>query len=90
MQINVTAETQFNSFSVLIMVVLIFSIANQRHPEIIGLHRGLKRDTPEISAIIDRVLDKTPQNRYHTTEELAKDLRNCLKNIKKINDGLIN
>ncbi|MFT5395902.1 MAG: hypothetical protein ACI85N_001090 [Gammaproteobacteria bacterium] len=56
----VRVNTQFNSFSVLIMAALIFSIANQRHPEIIGLRKGLKRDTPEISAIIDRVIEKTP------------------------------
>ena len=54
-QINVRDNTQFNSFSVLIMAVLIFSIANQRHPEIIGLRNRIKRETPEISAIIDRV-----------------------------------
>lgn len=65
------------------MAALMFSIANERHPEIIGLRKGLKRETPEISAIIDRVLEKTPQNRYQTGEELAKELRNCLKNIKK-------
>lgn len=65
------------------MAALMFSIANERHPEIIGLRKGLKRDTPEISAIIDKVLEKTPQDRYQTGEELAKDLRNCLKNIKK-------
>jgi eukaryotic-like serine/threonine-protein kinase len=65
------------------MAALMFSIANERHPEIIGIRKGLKRETPEISAIIDSVLQKTPQNRYQTGEELAKDLRNCLKNIKK-------
>jgi serine/threonine protein kinase len=43
----------------------------------------LKRDTPEISAIIDRVLEKSPQSRYQPGEELAKELHNCLKNIKK-------
>lgn len=54
------------------MAVLIFSIANQRHPEIIGLRKGLKRDTPEISAIMDRDLEKAPQDHYQTGEELAK------------------
>jgi eukaryotic-like serine/threonine-protein kinase len=65
------------------MAALMFSIANERHPEIIGLRKGLKQATPGISAIIDKVLDKTPQNRYQSGEELARDLRNCLKNIKK-------
>ena len=65
------------------MAALMFSIANEPHPEIIGLRKGLKQVSPHINAIIDKVLDKTPQNRYQTGEELAKDLRNCLKNIKK-------
>jgi len=82
-QINRRAKTQFNSFSALIMAVLIFNIANQRHPEIIGLRKGLKRDTPEISAIMDRALGKASQDPYQTGQELAKELRNCLKIIKK-------
>ncbi len=45
------------------MTVLMFSIANQRHPEIIGLFKGLKRDTSEISAIMDSVLEKPTQDR---------------------------
>ncbi len=65
------------------MADLVFSIANQRHPEIIGLHKGLKRDTLEISVIMDRVIAKLAQDRYQTGEELAKDLRNCLNIIKK-------
>ncbi len=65
------------------MAALMFSIANERHPEIIGLRKGLKRDMPEISVIIDKVLEKAPQDRYQTGEEFAKELRNCLKNIKK-------
>ena len=65
------------------MAALMFSIANERHPEIIGLRKGLKRDTREISAIIHWVLEKTPQYSYQTGEKLAKELRNCLNNIKK-------
>ncbi|GJM04156.1 MAG: hypothetical protein DHS20C09_01470 [marine bacterium B5-7] len=60
-----------------------FGIANDRHPEIIDLRKELKRDMPEISAIIANVLENTPQCRYQVNEELAKRLRNCLKNIKK-------
>ncbi|MBL1141286.1 MAG: CHASE2 domain-containing protein [Proteobacteria bacterium] len=65
------------------MASLMFAIANEPHPEIIDLRKGLKQATPEISAIINKVLEKTPEKRYQTGEELAKDLRNCLKNIKK-------
>lgn len=65
------------------MASLMFSIANEPHPEIIEVRKGLKQATPEISAIINKVLEKTPEKRYQTGEELVKDLRNCLKNIKK-------
>ncbi len=65
------------------MASLMFCIANEPHPEIIELRKGLKNALPEISSIIDKVLAKTPENRYQTGEELTKDLRNCLKNIKK-------
>ena len=76
-------KIQFNSFSVFIIALLKFSIANQRHPEIIGTNKGLKRDTSEISAIMDRALGKASQDPYQTGQELAKELRNCLKIIKK-------
>jgi CHASE2 domain-containing sensor protein/tRNA A-37 threonylcarbamoyl transferase component Bud32 len=64
------------------MASLMFSIANEPHPEIIELRKGLKQVIPEISAIINKLLEKTPEKRYQTGSELAKDLRNCLKNIK--------
>lgn len=67
------------------MAALMFSIANEPHPEIIQFRKGLKQISLEISTIINKVLEKTPQNRYQTGEELARDLRNCLKNIKKNN-----
>lgn len=51
------------------MASLMFSIANEPHPEIIEIRKGLKQAIPE--------------SRYQTGEELTKDLRNCLKNIKK-------
>jgi eukaryotic-like serine/threonine-protein kinase len=65
------------------MASLMFCIANEPHPEIIGVRKELKKALPEISNIINRILEKTPEKRYQTGEELAKDLRNCLKNIKK-------
>ncbi len=65
------------------MASLMFCIANEAHPEIIGIRKELKQTIPEISTIIDKVLAKIPESRYQTGEELAKDLRMCLKNIKK-------
>ncbi len=66
------------------MASLMFGIANEPHPEIIQLRKGLQQQIPGISVIIDKVLEKTPDKRYQTGEELAKDLRNCLKDIRKI------
>jgi len=65
------------------MASLMFAIANEPHPEIIALRKGLKQTLPNISIIINKVLEKAPENRYQTGEELVKELRNCLKNIKK-------
>ena len=64
------------------MASLMFSIANEPHPEIIGARKGLEQQAPDIVKIIDRVLDKTPEGRYQSGGEFARDLRNCLKNIK--------
>jgi len=65
------------------MASLMFTIANQPHPEIIEIRKGLEEAIPGISNIINKVLEKTPESRYQTGVELARDLRNCLKNIKK-------
>ena len=65
------------------MAALMYSIANDRHPDIITTRKELKPVSSEISAIIDKVLEKSPQDRYQTGNEMAKDLRNCLKIIKK-------
>jgi eukaryotic-like serine/threonine-protein kinase len=65
------------------MASLMFGIANEPHPEIMEIRKGLKQAIPEISGIIDKALEKMPENRYQTGEELSKNLRKCLKNIKK-------
>jgi eukaryotic-like serine/threonine-protein kinase len=65
------------------MASLMFAIANEPHPEIMQIRKGLNQAIPEISTIINKVLAKAPEDRYQTGEELTKDLRNCLKNIKK-------
>ncbi len=65
------------------MASLMFCIANEPHPEIIALRKGLIDTAPGMSEIINRALEKTPENRYQSGQEFAKDLRNCLKNIKK-------
>lgn len=65
------------------MASLMFCIANEPHPEIIGLRKGLKEALPGMTDIMNKVLEKTPENRYQTGDELAKELRKCLINIKK-------
>ncbi|MEM6998813.1 MAG: serine/threonine-protein kinase [Pseudomonadota bacterium] len=65
------------------MTALMFSIANEAHPEIIGIRKELNQALPGISEVINKVLEKTPEARYQTGNELTKDLRNCLKNMKK-------
>ncbi len=65
------------------MASLMFCIANEPHPEIIGLRKGLIETKPGISEMIDKVLAKTPENRYQSGQEFAQDLRNYLKIIKK-------
>jgi len=65
------------------MASLMFCIANEAHPEIIALRKGLIDNAPGISDIINKALEKTPENRYQSGQEFAKGLRNCLNNIKK-------
>ena len=56
------------------MASLMFSIANEPHPEIIAIRKGLNQSVPNIGIVINKVLEKTPENRYQTGEELAIEL----------------
>ena len=62
------------------MAALMFNIANNEHPDITGIRPELKK-LPDITAIIDKMLDKKPEQRYQTCGEVAKDLRLCLKKM---------
>ncbi len=75
-----TGELPFKGDS---MASLMFCIANEPHPEIIALRKELMPISSEISTMINKVLEKTPEDRYQTGAELVKDLRNCLKIIQK-------
>ena len=75
-----TGQLPFSADS---MAALMYNIANEPHPEIVALRKGLMPISSEISTLINKVLEKESQDRYQTGEELAKDLRSCLKNIKK-------
>ncbi len=65
------------------MASLMFAIANEKHPKITDVRKGLDKTIPGINSIIDKVLEKTPEHRYQTGEELAKDIRVCLRGFKK-------
>ena len=62
------------------MAALMFNIANNEHPDITAIRPELKK-LPDITAIIDKMLDKKPEQRYQTCGEVAKDLRLCLKKM---------
>lgn len=56
------------------MAQLMFKIANEPHPNILTLDSSLP---PCASAIIDKVLQKDPEHRFHTGAELARAIRAC-------------
>ncbi len=60
------------------MATLMFNIANEKHPDILSLRPDLN---PCIVAIIDRGLKKKPEERYQKGEEMAADIRNCMKSF---------
>lgn len=64
------------------MAALMFKIANDPHPDILALRSELATNVPEIAAVLDKILQKTPENRYQSGMEFATDLRKCLKTIK--------
>lgn len=65
------------------MATLMYKIANETHPLIADINPTLAEKAPCVVPILDKALEKSPENRYQTGERLARDLRNCLKNIKK-------
>lgn len=64
------------------MATLMFKIANDPHPDILATRKELGEKAPDIRAVMDRVLNKSPEERYQTGLELAADLRKCLKILK--------
>jgi eukaryotic-like serine/threonine-protein kinase len=64
------------------MATLMFKIANDAHPDILGIRPELASKVPGVAAILDKILQKTPETRYQTGGEFAADLRKCLKIIK--------
>jgi serine/threonine-protein kinase len=56
------------------LATLMFKIANEPHPDVLTIKPDLP---PCLKALLDRLLDKNPEQRYQTGAELAHDLRQC-------------
>ncbi len=67
-----TAEKPFTGESV---ATLMFRIANEPHPPIMNARADLP---PGCEAVIEKALQKKPDNRYQRGNELAKDLRGLI------------
>ncbi len=64
------------------MAALMFMIANEPHPDILGVRPELASKAPDVSKILDKILQKEPDARYQSGGEFATDLRRCLKIMK--------
>ena len=61
------------------MANLMYKIANEDHPSV----RVLRPDVPDcIPPILDRALKKNRDERYASGQEMADDIRNCLKTLQ--------
>lgn len=65
------------------MAALMFKIASESHTDITTIRPELKKKAPCTLPILNKVLEKAPENRYQTGAEFALALRTCLKKIKK-------
>jgi serine/threonine-protein kinase len=57
---------------------LLYKIANDKHPS----PKDINPDIPDtLVTIINKLLEKNPDQRYQTGSEVVKDLVECLKSI---------
>lgn len=61
------------------MATLMYKIANEEHTEVNELRPELAKQRPCISAIINKALQKDPDQRYQTGAEMARDIQRCAK-----------
>ncbi len=60
------------------MAALMYQIANTRHPDI----AARRPDLPEsVTSVIDKLLEKDPQNRFQTGAELKQAIVNCMNSL---------
>jgi len=70
-----TGELPFTGDS---MATLMFKIANEPHPDILGQRPDLPR---AVKAIIDKALAKPLEQRYQRGAEMVRDLRECAAKV---------
>ncbi len=65
------------------MATLMYKIANEAHEGIDVVRPDLVKQRPCVSAIIDRALQKTVEDRYQSGADMARDLQQCAKEVVK-------
>ncbi|NNM00469.1 MAG: protein kinase, partial [Gammaproteobacteria bacterium] len=65
------------------MATLMYKIANEAHEGIDVVRPDLVKQRPCVSAIIDKALQKSVEDRYQTGAEMARDLQQCAKEVVK-------
>ena len=65
------------------MATLMFQIAKEPHRNILDLRPELKKKSPCVLPVVDKILEKDSENRYLNGNSFALELRNCLRIIKK-------
>jgi eukaryotic-like serine/threonine-protein kinase len=70
-----TGEKPFEGDSI---ATLLFRISSEPHPD--PVLKSAERVSPAIRAVIDKALQKNPDNRYQRGKDMATDLREALKN----------
>jgi serine/threonine-protein kinase len=70
-----TGQLPFSADS---MATLMYRIANEQHTPVLDL----RSDLPKCAAhIVDRALDKDPDNRYRDGHEMARAIRECASSL---------
>jgi serine/threonine protein kinase len=60
------------------IATLLFKISNEPHPDPVPLAGG--RVSPAAKAVIDRALQKDPEKRYQKGADMARDIREAMRN----------
>ncbi|OGS20680.1 MAG: hypothetical protein A2252_04720 [Elusimicrobia bacterium RIFOXYA2_FULL_39_19] len=71
-----SGEKPFNGDSI---ATLIYQIANEKHPDI----KSIRPEIPDcLVTVIDKALQKDPNNRYQNGKEIVDDLTACMSQIQ--------